>query len=150
MSDAAGPPTPEPPTAPAATLPDDPVLLRQMVPELLDILRPTRRANGQLHHRLHLLPPRLFRPPPPHLPPTPPRPCSAPMPPRRCLRNAPTPSPPPPSRPQSPRRRRARMAAGPCPGLCPASLRSTYLPRPSGAARSVARPGSRSARSTAS
>src|SRR5262245_11870679 len=62
MSDAAGPPTPEPPTAPAATLPDDPVLLRQMVRELLDILRQTRRENEQLHHRLDLLLRRLYGP----------------------------------------------------------------------------------------
>jgi len=62
MSDAAGPPTSEPPAEPAAALPDDPVLLRQMIRELLDILRQTRRENEQLQHRLDLLLRRLYGP----------------------------------------------------------------------------------------
>src|SRR4051794_34267906 len=62
MSDAAGPPAPEPPAEPAATLPDDPVLLQQMVRELLDALRQTRRENEQLRHRLDLLLRRLYGP----------------------------------------------------------------------------------------
>lgn len=62
MSDAAGPPTSEPPAEPAATLPDDPALLRQMIHELLDALRQTRRENDQLQHRLDLLLRRLYGP----------------------------------------------------------------------------------------
>src|SRR5579872_3885846 len=62
MSDAAGPLTPEPPDEPAAALPDDPILLRQMVRELLDVLRQARRENEQLQHRLDLLLRRLYGP----------------------------------------------------------------------------------------
>jgi transposase len=62
MSDAAGPTTPEPPAEPAAALPDDPILLQQMVRELLDVLRQTRRENEQLQHRLALLLRRLYGP----------------------------------------------------------------------------------------
>src|SRR3954447_6143513 len=62
MSDAAGPPTPEPPAEPAATLPDDPILLQQMIRELLDVLRQTRRENEQLQHRLALLLRRIYGP----------------------------------------------------------------------------------------
>jgi transposase len=62
MSDAAGPPTSEPPAEPAAALPDDPAILRQMIYELLDTLRQTRRENEQLHHRLDLLLRRLYGP----------------------------------------------------------------------------------------
>ena len=63
MSDAAGPPTPEPPAEPtAAALPDDPILLRQLIRELLDVLRQTRRENEQLQHRLALLLRRLYGP----------------------------------------------------------------------------------------
>src|SRR4051812_18535985 len=62
MSDAAGPPTPEPPADPTAALPDDPVLLQQMVRELLDVLRQTRRENEQWHPRLDLLLRRLYGP----------------------------------------------------------------------------------------
>jgi transposase len=62
MCDAAGPPTSVPPAEPAATLPDDPLILQQMIRELLDILRQTRRENEQLHHRLDLLLRRLYGP----------------------------------------------------------------------------------------
>jgi transposase len=62
MSDAAGPPAPESPADPAAALPDDLVILRQMVRELLDALRQTRRENEQLQHRLDLLLRRLYGP----------------------------------------------------------------------------------------
>jgi ferredoxin len=62
MSESAGPPTPETPAAPTATLPDDLVILRQMVHELLDALRQTRRENEQLQHRLDLLLRRLYGP----------------------------------------------------------------------------------------
>jgi transposase len=62
MSEGAGPPTPEPPADPTATLPDDLVILRQMVHELLDALRQTRRENEQLQHRLDLLLRRLYGP----------------------------------------------------------------------------------------
>jgi transposase len=54
MSDAAGPPTPEPPAEPTAALPDDPVILQRMIYELLDVLRQTRREDEQLQHRLNL------------------------------------------------------------------------------------------------
>jgi transposase len=62
MSDAASPPTPEPVAEPTAALPDDPVLLQEMVRELLDVLRQTRRENEQLQHRLDLLLRRLYGP----------------------------------------------------------------------------------------
>src|SRR3954470_18398332 len=62
MSDAAGPPTPQPPADPTAAVPDDPLLLQQMVRELLDVLRQTRRENEQLQHRLDLLLRRLYGP----------------------------------------------------------------------------------------
>jgi transposase len=62
MSEGAGPPTPETPADPTATLPDDLVILRQMVRELLDALRQTRRENEQLQHRLDLLLRRLYGP----------------------------------------------------------------------------------------
>jgi transposase len=62
MSDAAGPLTPEPPAEPAAALPDDPLLLQQMIRELLDVLRQTRRENEQLQHRLALLLRHLYGP----------------------------------------------------------------------------------------
>src|SRR5438309_964521 len=62
MSDVAGPPAPEPLAEPTAALPDDPVLLRQMIRELLDVLRQTRRENEQLQHRLDLLLRRLYGP----------------------------------------------------------------------------------------
>lgn len=62
MCDAAGPPTSESPAEPAATLPDDPLILQQMIRELLDVLRQTRRENEQLQHRLDLLLRRLYGP----------------------------------------------------------------------------------------
>ena len=119
MSDAAGPPAPEPPAEPAATLPDDPGLLQQMIRELLDALRQTRRENEQLQHRLDLLLRRLYGPRterfdpdqilliPDAFEPVTPDPADA--------------VPSLPSRAPGPRRRPARMAAGPCPGTCPAS-----------------------------
>jgi hypothetical protein len=36
-------------------LPDDPVILKRMILELLETLRTTRRQNDQLHHRLDQL-----------------------------------------------------------------------------------------------
>ena len=62
MSDAAGPPAPETSAESTAALPDDPVILRQMVRELLDVLRQTRHENEQLQHRLDLLLRRLYGP----------------------------------------------------------------------------------------
>src|SRR5512135_3354926 len=62
MSDDAGPTTPTPQVDPTATLPDDPVILRQMVLELLAALRDERRENEQLQHRLDLLLRRLYGP----------------------------------------------------------------------------------------
>ena len=62
VSDVAGPLASEPPAEPTAALPDDPAILRQMIYELLDTLRQTRRENEQLHHRLDLLLRRLFGP----------------------------------------------------------------------------------------
>src|ERR1700745_3511909 len=57
--------TPTPvPLLPDATapLPDDPVILQQMVLELLDVLHRTRHENEQLQHRLDLLLRRLYGP----------------------------------------------------------------------------------------
>lgn len=56
-------PTPVPllPDA-AAPLPDDPIILQQMVLELLDVLHRTRHENEQLQHRLDLLLRRLYGP----------------------------------------------------------------------------------------
>jgi transposase len=45
-----------------AALPDDPVILQQMIRELLDVLRQTRHENEQLQHRLDLLLRRLYGP----------------------------------------------------------------------------------------
>jgi transposase len=45
-----------------ASLPDDPVILQQMIRELLDVLRQTQRENAQLQHRLDLLLRRLYGP----------------------------------------------------------------------------------------
>jgi transposase len=45
-----------------ASLPDDPAVLRQMIRELLDVLRQTRHENEQLQHRLDLLLRRLYGP----------------------------------------------------------------------------------------
>ena len=57
------PPTSAPPLPDAtASLPDDPVILQQMVRELLDVLRQTRHENEQLQHRLDLLLRRLYGP----------------------------------------------------------------------------------------
>src|SRR3954453_9500013 len=138
MSDAAGPPTSEPPAEPTAALPDDPVLLRQMIRELLDVLRQTRRENAQLQHRLDLLLRRLygtrterFDPNQPLLIPdafdapaaAPPRAASPgrrhlPGPPRRC-----------PARPgptsHRPRRSNPATAAGRCPRVSLGSKSST-------------------------
>jgi transposase len=62
MSTANGP-TPTIPLPDAtASLPDDPVILQQMVRELLDVLRQTRHENEQLQHRLDLLLRRLYGP----------------------------------------------------------------------------------------
>src|SRR6516164_2448652 len=46
----------------AASLPDDPVILQQMIRELLDVLTQTRHENEQLQHRLDLLLRRLYGP----------------------------------------------------------------------------------------
>ena len=62
MSEDARPITTEPPANPAAALPDDPVILRQMVLELLAALRDTRRQNDELQHRLDLLLRRIYGP----------------------------------------------------------------------------------------
>ena len=45
-----------------ASLPDDPVILQQMILELLDVLRQTRHENEELQHRLDLLLRRLYGP----------------------------------------------------------------------------------------
>jgi len=45
-----------------ASLPDDPVILQQMIRELLEVLRQTRHENEQLQHRLDLLLRRLYGP----------------------------------------------------------------------------------------
>ena len=45
-----------------ASLPDDPVILQQMIRELLEVLQQTRHENEQLQHRLDLLLRRLYGP----------------------------------------------------------------------------------------
>jgi transposase len=62
MSDDARPTTTEALADPTAALPDDPVILRQMVVELLAVLRDTRRQNDELQHRLDLLLRRIYGP----------------------------------------------------------------------------------------
>jgi transposase len=62
MSEDARPATPEPLTDPATALPDDSVILRQMVVGLLAVLRDTRRQNEELQHRLDLLLRRIYGP----------------------------------------------------------------------------------------
>lgn len=62
MSEDARPTTPEPLADPAAALPDDPVILQQMVLELLAALRDMRRQNDELQHRLDILLRRLYGP----------------------------------------------------------------------------------------
>src|SRR3954464_10916894 len=62
MSDDARPTTTEALADPTAALPDDPVILRQMVFELLAALRDTRRQNDELQHRLDLLLRRIYGP----------------------------------------------------------------------------------------
>jgi transposase len=62
MSDDARPTTTEALADPTATLPDDPVILRLMIVELLTALRDTRRQNEELQHRLDLLLRRLYGP----------------------------------------------------------------------------------------
>ena len=62
MSEDARPTTPKPHVDPTAALPDDPVILQQMVLELLAALRDERRENEQLQHRLDLLLRRLYGP----------------------------------------------------------------------------------------
>src|ERR1700761_16426 len=62
MSEDARPITTEPPADPAAALPDDPVILRLMILELLAVLRDTRRQNDELQHRLDLLLRRIYGP----------------------------------------------------------------------------------------
>jgi transposase len=62
MSEDARPTTPEPLADPTAALPTDPVILQQMIVELLAVLRDTRRQNEDLQHRLDLLLRRLYGP----------------------------------------------------------------------------------------
>lgn len=62
MSDDARPIPPETLADPTAALPDDPATLRQMVLELLAVLRDTRRQNDELQHRLDLLLRRIYGP----------------------------------------------------------------------------------------
>src|ERR1041384_2987997 len=60
-STTATPPTATP-TEADPSLPDDPVILKRMILELLETLQTTRRENGQLHHRLDQLLRRLYGP----------------------------------------------------------------------------------------
>jgi transposase len=62
MSEDVRPTTSETPADPTANLPNDPVILQQMIVELLDALRDTRRQNEELQHRLDLLLRRLYGP----------------------------------------------------------------------------------------
>src|SRR5580692_10593826 len=54
--------TPDPLPEPTAALPSDPIILQQMIVELLAILRDTRRQNEDLQNRLDLLLRRLYGP----------------------------------------------------------------------------------------
>lgn len=62
MSDDARPTTSQTTPSSPAALPDDLVILRQMVVELLAALRERQRENEQLQHRLDLLLRRLYGP----------------------------------------------------------------------------------------
>src|SRR4051794_8277230 len=62
MSEDARPNTPETLADPTAALPTDPVILQQMIVELLAVLRDTRRQNEDLQHRIDLLLRRLYGP----------------------------------------------------------------------------------------
>jgi transposase len=62
MSENAQPSPPDLRSQPAAVLPDDPVILQQMIVELLTVIRNTRRENEELQHRLDLLLRRLYGP----------------------------------------------------------------------------------------
>ena len=62
MSEDARPATPETLADSTAALPTDPVILQQMIVELLAVLRETRRQNEDLQHRLDLLLRRLYGP----------------------------------------------------------------------------------------
>ena len=54
--------TPDPLPEPTAALPSDPLILQQMIVELLAMLRDTRRQNEDLQNRLDLLLRRLYGP----------------------------------------------------------------------------------------
>jgi transposase len=54
--------TPDPLPEPTAALPSDPIILQQMIVELLAMLRDTRRQNEDLQNRLDLLLRRLYGP----------------------------------------------------------------------------------------
>jgi transposase len=58
----ASPNTSPPVSDDSPPLPDDPVILKRMILELLETLRTTRRQNDQLHHRLDQLLRRLYGP----------------------------------------------------------------------------------------
>src|SRR3954451_4128769 len=62
MSEDVHPTTLEPLADPAAALPGDPIILQQMIVELLAALRDTRRQNDELQHRLDILLRRLYGP----------------------------------------------------------------------------------------
>lgn len=62
MSQDVRPTTHEPLANPAAAPPDDPVILRQMILELLAALRDAQRQNDELQHRLDLLLRRIYGP----------------------------------------------------------------------------------------
>lgn len=62
MSEDARPTPADPLSQPAAALPEDPAILRQMIAELLALLRDSRRQNEQLQHRVDLLLRRLYGP----------------------------------------------------------------------------------------
>ena len=62
MSEKAQPVTSDLLSQPAAALPDDPAVLRQMITELLALLHETQRENASLQHRLDLLLRRLYGP----------------------------------------------------------------------------------------
>jgi transposase len=62
MSEDGRHPTPKTLADPAATLPDDPAILRQMIAELVATLRDSQRQNAELQHRLDLLLRRVYGP----------------------------------------------------------------------------------------
>jgi hypothetical protein len=147
------PPTSASPLPDATTpLPDDPVILRHMIRELLDVLRRTRHENEQLQHRLDLLLRRLYGPRTERFDPNQPLlipdafdDLSA-----NASQGAPPAADPRPEEKAGARRSSVAMGGRHCPRISRVSRSSTSWPRPNAAAPSAARHDSRSAPRAAS